>query len=119
MLAMAYEFAAQFDLAEEQLRASMKLDSIDLMPILGLAALRLRHGTDPTALAAAIALLDWVGRRLPKDSNPEPRWDYLATQGIYLGLKGDVAEASRLFRQVPEQDSEHRMASETLHALGE
>jgi tetratricopeptide (TPR) repeat protein len=119
LLAKAYELMARYDHAEEQLRVAMKLDCKDLMATLGLAALLLRHSHDVGALAEAGGLLDRVAPRLAEVATPEFGLDYLATRGIYVGSKGDTAQASRLFRQVLEQDANHRIASDALRALGE
>jgi tetratricopeptide (TPR) repeat protein len=119
LLAVAHERSGQFNEAEVEVRAALKLVPEDMMVNLGLAALLLRHSERDESLAEAGRLMDRVETVLPSTIDVKLKLNYLALRGIYFGLRGDREAACRLLSEVLETDKNHDAASAALVALGE
>lgn len=96
----------------------MQKEPDDFHANLGLAAMRLKLGKDETALTEANRLLDKAGKALNEKTSQDNRNEYAVTRVIYLGLKGDVAQAEKALNEVLSRDKDNKYARKVLAALG-
>ncbi len=119
MLAKVYERTNQLKEAEDQIRVGLKMEPDDFLANLSLGVLLLKRGDNPEVLAEAGQCLKKANSALSKDSSPEERSDYSATNALYLALTGNINEAKRNFQQALESDPDNEVAARALEILGE
>lgn len=117
LLAKAYEKLEQLAPAEEQARAAANLAPDDFYAALGVAALLLRRGETPAALAEAGQWLNRAERACAGGATPQ-QWSELAlTRAIHLGLSGEDEKARDLLKQIIGRDPGAEDARRALEVL--
>ncbi len=119
--AKAFERLKQWDNAEEQVLAAVKLAPDDFTATLSLAALALKRSRDGSFLPEAN---NWLARaqellnKLPASQKTRQQFvDLALTRGIYFALNDEIEIARRWVKAVIEQDKDNKFAGEILAAM--
>ncbi len=121
LLAKAYEKLKQWDYAEQEVLAAVKLAPDDFTANLSLAALLIKRSQDAGTLAQANSVLGHCDQLLPK-MPPAQRTrqlviDFTLTRSICLALGDDVESARKWVKTVLDADGGNEMAREILAAI--
>ena len=118
LLAKARWRLGQFDRAEEDARAALKLDSTNRTVQLAMAATLLKHD-DASNWEEAMAHLIEARKLMGESPTDDDRKDFRLLYGVYLGLTGQAVEARQWFREGLKDDPNNDELKQAQAALGD
>jgi tetratricopeptide (TPR) repeat protein len=117
LLAMCHVRHENYEPAEEEYRAAVKLEPHDFMANLSLATILLKRAHDEASMKEAIQVVQRTIRLGSEEVPPEQKLHVAAVVGVAKAMTGQEEEARRILERVLFENPEHEIARDALDIL--